>query len=109
MIIEVKGQKLISFEQKKGKKKIVIPLLPEVEDVLNKRGGEFPRKISDQRFNEYVKELCRIIGFTEEIEGSVIKNIGDDKDKKHRKVKGTYPKNRLISSHIGIRSIATKI
>ena len=107
MIIEVKGQKLISFEQKKGKKKIVIPLLPEVEDVLNKRGGEFPRKISDQRFNEYVKELCRIIGFTEEIEGSVIKNIGDDKDKKHRKVKGTYPKHRLISSHIGRRSFAT--
>ena len=107
MIIEVKGQKLISFEQKKGKKKIVIPLLPEVEDILNNRGGEFPRKISDQRFNEYVKELCKIIGFTEEIEGSVVKNIGGDKDKKHRKVKGSYPKYMLVSSHIGRRSFAT--
>jgi hypothetical protein len=107
MIIEVKDQKLISFKQTKGQKDIVIPLLPEVQQVLNKRGGEFPRKISDQRFNEYVKELCRIIGFTQEIEGSVIKNIGNDKDKKYRKVKGTYPKYMLVSSHIGRRSFAT--
>ena len=55
MIIELENQKLISFKQTKGKKEIVIPLLPEVQDVLDKRGGEFPRKISDQRFNEYVK------------------------------------------------------
>ena len=109
MIIEVKGQKLISFEQKKGKKKIVIPLLPEVEEVLKKRDGEFPRKISDQRFNEYVKELCKIIGFTEETEGSVVKNIGDDKNKKFRKVKGSYPKYMLVSSHIGRRSFATNL
>ena len=107
MIIEVKDQKLISFKQTKGQKDIVIPLLPEVQQVLNKRDGEFPRKISDQRFNEYVKELCKIIGFTEEIKGSVIKNIGDDKDKKYRKVKGTYPKYMLVSSHIGRRSFAT--
>ena len=78
MIIEIKDQKLISFKQKKGQKEIVIPLLPEVQEVLNKRGGEFPRKISDQKFNEYVKELCKIIGFTEEVEGSVMNNIGDD-------------------------------
>ena len=54
-----------------------------------------------------MKELCKIIGFTEEIEGSVIKNIGGDKDKKHRKVKGSYPKYMLVSSHIGRRSFAT--
>jgi hypothetical protein len=59
--------------------------------VLNKRGGEFPRKISDQRFNEYVKELCKIIGFTQEIEGSVIKNIGDERIKNIQKSKGYIP------------------
>lgn len=107
MIIEVKDQKLISFKQTKGQKEIVIPLLPEVQEVLNKRGGEFPRKISDQRFNEYVKELCKIIGFTQEIEGSIVKNIGDEKNKIFRKVKGSYPKYMLVSSHIGRRSFAT--
>lgn len=107
MIIEVKDQKLISFKQTKGQKEIVIPLLPEVQQVLNKRGGEFPRKISDQRFNEYVKELCNIIGFTQEIEGSVVKNIGDERNKIFRKVKGSYPKYMLVSSHIGRRSFAT--
>ena len=107
MIIELENQKLISFKQTKGQKEIVIPLLPEVQDVLDKRGGEFPRKISDQRFNEYVKELCKIIGFTQEVDGSVIKNAGDDKDKRYRKVKGTYPKYMLVSSHIGRRSFAT--
>ena len=109
MIIEVKDQKLISFKQTKGQKEIVIPLLPEVQQVLNKRGGEFPRKISDQRFNEYVKELCKIIGFTQEIEGSVVKNIGDEKNKIFRKVKGSYPKYMLVSSHIGRRSFATNL
>jgi integrase len=107
MIIELENQKLISFKQTKGQKEIVIPLLPEVQEVLDKRDGEFPRKISDQRFNQYVKELCKTIGFKEEIEGSIIKNIGDDKDKRYRKVKGTYPKYMLVSSHIGRRSFAT--
>jgi len=107
MIIELENQKLISFKQTKGQKEIVIPLLPEVQEVLDKRDGEFPRKISDQRFNQYVKELCKTIRFNEEIEGSVIKNIGDDKDKRYRKVKGTYPKYMLVSSHIGRRSFAT--
>ena len=68
MIIELENQKLISFKQTKGQKEIVIPLLPEVQEVLDKRDGEFPRKISDQRFNQYVKELCKTIGFNEEIE-----------------------------------------
>ena len=36
----------------------------------------------DQRFNQYVKELCEIVGFTEKIEDSLIKNIGDKKEKK---------------------------
>jgi len=63
MIIELENQKLISFKQTKGQKEIVIPLLPEVQDVLDKRCGEFPRKISDQRFNQYVKELCKTILF----------------------------------------------
>ena len=107
MIINVENQKLIAFKQTKAQKEIVIPLLPEVQEILDKRGGEFPRKISDQRFNEYVKELCKKIGFIDEVDGSVIKNIGNNKNKRFRKVKGTYPKYMLVSSHIGRRSFAT--
>jgi len=107
MIMEVQNQKLISFKQTKGQKEIMIPLLPEVEEVLNKRAGEFPRKISDQKFNEYVKELCKLIGFTQMTNGKLIQNISDEKNKVFRKVKGVYPKYKLVSSHIGRRSFAT--
>ena len=107
MIMEIESQKLISFKQTKGQKEIVIPLLPEVQKILNKRGGEFPRKISNQNFNKYVKELCKMVGFIEKVNGSIQLNIGTEKDKKFRKVKGIYPKYMLVSSHIGRRSFAT--
>ena len=32
-------------------------MLPKVKQILNKRNGEFPRRISDQKFNKYIKEV----------------------------------------------------
>ena len=94
-----KGITLIEFTQRKTGKRIGLPLHPKILEILEKNDGEFPYKIADQKYNEHIKEVCRLAGLTDKIEGSKILN--------KRKKKGTYPKYELISSHIGRRSFAT--
>lgn len=93
--------KLVEFTQKKTKQNIALPLHPEVIKILNKRNGEFPRQISDVKYNSYIKIIVEKAGITEEIIGSKIDGSIN------RKVKKAYPKYELITSHIGRRSFAT--
>ena len=88
---------------------VAIPLHPMVRTILAKRGGQFPRSISDQKYNDYIKELCEDIGFDEPFKGGKMVKIGEDEEGKAiwRKVNGSYPKFELITSHIGRRSFAT--
>lgn len=96
----------IDFTQIKTKKPISLPLSSRVIKILEKRGGEFPRKISDQRYNEYIKEVCRLSGLTYKILGS--KKVETEPGSGvFRKVTGTFEKWELVSSHIGRRSKAT--
>lgn len=95
------GVKLIEFTQKKTNKKMSLALHPKVVEVLNKNNGNFPYKISDQRYNEYIKEVCRIAGINTPIKG------GKNNPETNRKQSGIYPKYELVSSHIGRRSFAT--
>ena len=94
----------IEYTAQKTDQKIILPLHPQVLEILEMRNGEFPRKISSQRFNDYIKIVCKDVGLVEDVEGS--KSI---KLKKGvwRKVKGTYKKYDLISSHIMRRSFCT--
>lgn len=97
---------LIEFTQIKTNKIMTVPLSKKVVAILKKRKGEFPRQISDQKYNEYIKEVCKIAGLTDKIKGSLIEII--DKNKKiKRKKTGTFEKWQLVSSHIGRRSFAT--
>ena len=106
-IIEHHGQKLLRFKQKKTKKDVVLPILGDVQQVLDKRKGSFPKKISDQKYNDYIKEVCQLAGITEVIHGGKTVNVGTEEEPAYRKKKGMYPKHELITSHIGRRSFAT--
>jgi len=75
---------------------------PQVKEILEKRNG-FPRQISDQKFNLYIKDVCEAAKLTEKVEGSKI-----DKDT-NRKKEGIYPKYELVTSHICRRSFATNL
>lgn len=79
----------------------VIYLNPEVIEILQKRGGNFPRKIADQNFNLYIKEVCKIAGFNEKMIGGKI-----DPATKKKKI-GEYEKWELVASHIMRRSYVT--
>lgn len=101
MIRMEKNIPLLEFIQVKTEKKVALPLSTDILKILEKRGGNFPRKISEQKYNEYIKEVCAKAGITCIIEGSKM-----DKET-NRKVSGEFPKNELVTSHIGRRSFAT--
>lgn len=92
---------LIEFTQVKTGKIMAIPLSKKVRAILAKRNGQFPRKISDQRYNEYIKTVCKIAGINHLIDGTRV-----NKETK-RKEAGRFPKYELVTSHIGRRSFAT--
>jgi len=98
MITEIENKLFIEFEQKKTKKIMIIPLFKNVISILNKRNGEFPKPISDQRYNEYIKEVCRIAGIDNLVEGSI------KSKQSNRKINGKFEKYKLVTSHVGRRS-----
>jgi len=94
---------LIEFTQVKTGKKMAIPLSKTVMEILNKRDGEFPRQISYQRYNEYIKDVCKIAKINEKVKGAKAKT----EQKVTRKESGTFEKWELVTSHIGRRSFST--
>lgn len=95
--IEVEPQKT---EDSSGIK-VVIPLHHHIKEVLEKRG--MPTKISDVKFNLYIKEVAQMVGLTQEVKGSLMN------PETHRKEVGFFPKYKLISSHTCRRSFATNL
>ncbi|WP_225035262.1 phage integrase SAM-like domain-containing protein [Winogradskyella sp. SM1960] len=93
---------------------VITPLHDQVQAILDKRNGSFPRKISDQKFNDYIKIVCKEIGMTELVEGAKICPIqiideNGEKKKIHRKKSGKFPKYQLVTSHVCRRSFATNL
>ena len=104
-----------NFKTKIGVK---IPVHPHVQEILNKRNGEFPKRISDQKFNDYIKIVAEKVGITETVNGSKMMPIKDAEgnyiltdngEKIHRKQQGNFPKCELVTSHICRRSFASNL
>ena len=98
----VRGANVI---QTKTGNSIFIPFNKSIENILLKNDGNFPRKISDQKFNKYIKEVCMEAKITQLVRGSKLVKLEDAE--LHRKVVNMYPKNSLVSSHTGRRTFAT--
>ncbi len=93
--------KAIRIKQQKTGKLLEIPVFKMVKEIMDKRGGNFPMSISDQRYNVNIKKVCQIVGLNQLVYGSKM----DKKTK--RLIKGQFPKWELVSSHIGRRTFAT--
>jgi integrase len=93
----------IEYTSQKTAQKIILPLHPMVKVILENLNGQFPQRISDQRFNSYIKIVCKEVGMTGTIKGSKKMKI----DNLYRKKFGEYPKYELVTSHICRRSFAT--
>lgn len=97
---------LIEFTQHKTKKLMTVPLNTKIIEILNKRGGEFPRPISEQKYNQYIKQVCKIAELKTPTQGGIKKET-EEGNKQFRKIKNIYEKWELVTSHIGRKSFST--
>jgi integrase len=100
-IRKIDNSDIIEFKQVKTNELMAVPLTKRINELLLKRDGNFPRVIPDQKYNEYIKTVCKLAGINQIVDGS-------KKDFTiNRKVSGKFEKWELVTSHIGRRSFAT--
>ena len=92
---------LIRMEQFKTMGKVVIPCHPVVTALLDKYNGKLPQAISNQKMNDYLKEVCQLAGLTSQ-EGKGITKGG-------ARVVRSFEKWQLVSTHTARRSFATNM
>ena len=92
------GQILTRTTSKTGER-VSIPLNPNALALLKKHEGTPPRTITNQRMNDYLKELCQLAGFTERVE--VGRTQGGFRQMR------SMPKWELVTTHTARRSFAT--
>ena len=96
----IKGE-VLSFRQHKTNNRVAIPIHPVVREVLEKYNYELPAEISNQKFNDYIKEVARLAGLTM-IETKTRTEGGKANTTRCEKW-------QLVSSHTGRRSFATNM
>lgn len=97
-IIEEDGTQLIELFSKKTNTQVVIPLLTILREKLEKYDYH-PPKISSQKFNDYIKEICKLAG--------IDKEVITKRSKGGKRIEERKPKHQLITSHTARRSFAT--
>jgi integrase len=90
--------KIIELQQKKTKKIVAIPLLPEALEILE---DGFPYKISLAKFNEYIKKVCEIA------EINTPTTSREKSSSRGATIKKVMPKYKAITSHVCRRSFAS--
>jgi integrase len=99
----IKGE-LITVKTQKTGEKVVIPLHPTVKELLKKYSETakgLPRPNSNQKMNEYLKEIGREVKIKEPILRT--------QSKEGLKVSKNVPKYNLITTHTARRSFATNL
>jgi integrase len=93
-------KKILKIQQQKTKTFAEIPILPPVQKVLK----DFPRKISLQKFNDYIKEICKLAGMTNLVKSE--KTIITAEGRRSKVVEDM--KYTFCASHMFRRSFITK-
>jgi site-specific recombinase XerD len=85
----------IELRAYKNQKDIYVPLTSVAKEILQKYDFQLPI-VSEQKFNEYIKEVSRIAGISENVELIVTKS--------GNKSYSMIPKHNVITSHIAIKT-----
>ena len=96
----IKGE-VLSFRQHKTNNRVAIPIHPVVREIFEKYEYELPTEITNQKFNDYLKDVARLSGIT-------------STETKTRTEGGRLTTTRsekwqLVTSHTGRRSFATNM
>jgi len=91
----------ITFRQQKTNTKVVIPVHDVVKEILEKYAYNLPETITNQKFNEYIKEACRIAEINSK--ETTTRTVGG------KLVTSSFEKWEQVTSHTGRRSFATNM
>lgn len=91
-------ENFIKITQQKTGKPVVIPLQNQIKSILKQ--GEI-KKISNQKLNQHLKEICRLAG----IEETIIKTTTQG----GKTCTNTFKKYELVTTHTARRSFATNL
>jgi integrase len=89
---------MLKVRTEKTDEEVIIPLHPVAESILEKYNGR-PRIISNQKFNTYIKDVCKLAGIVEDT--TLTRTVGG------KRIATTKPKYECVSSHTARRSFAT--
>lgn len=92
---------MLTIQQQKTNEFVTIPLHPVFITIWNKYNGVLPANISNQKFNDNLKDVCREAGLKERVMKSITKG--------GKKQTTVYEKWKLVSSHTARRSFATNL
>ena len=90
---------VIEIKTKKTGKTVVVPINTMVKSILEKYDYQLPKIISNQKFNEYIKEVAE--------KAKIDEDILIEETKGALKVTKTEKKHNLVSAHTARRSFAT--
>lgn len=86
--------------QKVGEEDVVIPMHWMMREILE-RGFNISIRVSDQKINKHIKEICQLAGITQPVQ--ITRNEGG------KKIPYTFSKYDLITTHTCRRSGATNM
>ncbi|GAB3945177.1 hypothetical protein GCM10028805_13840 [Spirosoma harenae] len=92
---------LIRIEQQKTADKVVIPCHEVVTSMLKKYNGSLPRSISNQKMNDYLKEVCQLAGLNSKENKA--------KTKGGKRITKVFEKWQMVSTYTARRSFATNM
>ena len=88
-------------DMRKEEGRVIIPIHWIVREIMEKYNGDLPGSISQQKMNNYLKEMGKEAGIDTEVTKTITKG--------GKKQTTTYKKHELISTHTARRSMATNM
>ncbi len=89
----------IDFITLKTKDRLTVPLVPQARAILAKYEGRLPEVMSNQKLNDYLKELCQLCGIDEPVQK--VSYLGSTR------IEVKAPKYELVSTHTARRTFIT--
>ena len=80
---------------------VIVGILEETRSILEKYNYNLPKSISNQKFNEFIKEVGRLAGINNMVRTSITRANGEEVELKS--------KYKLISTHTARRSFCTNL
>jgi len=98
---EYQGDYYLSKYQVKTGEEVEVPLSKETKDIVDQMIDGRIRVITNQKMNDYAKELCKLVEINEPFEKVTHRGNITERSK--------HPKHELVSTHTGRRTFATNL